>query len=154
MCLVVSPHCPQLAEGIYVGVDVFLRTLTRSQINSLEKALTMVFGGWGKGGRRMRGCLCGLNIDLIGNRFSFIPNNLCTGCRLCSFWRPYFFSSQLTNSLCSARFPAIHDGQCVTISTAEVGIIEKFGKYSRNAQPGCNFYCAPMEQLVGRLSFR
>ena len=41
-----------------------------------------------------------------------------------------------------------------TISTAEVGVIESWGKYSRLVQPGLNFIMCPMEQMVGRLSFR
>jgi len=41
-----------------------------------------------------------------------------------------------------------------TISTSEVGIIEKWGKYERLAQPGLGCVICPMEQIVGRLSFR
>jgi regulator of protease activity HflC (stomatin/prohibitin superfamily) len=41
-----------------------------------------------------------------------------------------------------------------TVSTAEVGVIEKWGKYSRLVQPGLNVVVCPMEQMVGRLSFR
>ena len=41
-----------------------------------------------------------------------------------------------------------------TISTAEVGVVERFGKYTRLAQPGLGCVVCPMEQLVGRLSFR
>jgi len=41
-----------------------------------------------------------------------------------------------------------------TVSTAEVGVIEKWGKYSRLVQPGLNVVMCPMEQMVGRLSFR
>lgn len=41
-----------------------------------------------------------------------------------------------------------------TISTSEVGVIESWGKFSRFVQPGLNFALCPMEQLVGRLSFR
>ena len=41
-----------------------------------------------------------------------------------------------------------------TISTAEVGVIESWGKFNRLAQPGLGFVLCPMEQLVGRLSFR
>jgi regulator of protease activity HflC (stomatin/prohibitin superfamily) len=41
-----------------------------------------------------------------------------------------------------------------TISTAEVGIVEKWGKFSRLVHPGLNFVVCPMEQLVGRMSFR
>jgi len=43
---------------------------------------------------------------------------------------------------------------CFTISTSEVGIVETWGKYSRSVQPGFAFTLCPMEQLVGRLSFR
>jgi len=43
---------------------------------------------------------------------------------------------------------------CFTISTAEVGVIESWGKFNRLAQPGLGFTFCPMEQLVGRLSFR
>jgi len=43
---------------------------------------------------------------------------------------------------------------CFTISTAEVGVIESWGKFERLAQPGLGFVLCPMEQLVGRLSFR
>mmetsp|Transcript_114283 Transcript_114283/g.330141 ORF Transcript_114283/g.330141 Transcript_114283/m.330141 type:complete len:281 (-) Transcript_114283:84-926(-) len=43
---------------------------------------------------------------------------------------------------------------CFTISTSEVGVIESWGKFSRLAQPGLGFVLCPMEQLVGRVSFR
>mmetsp|Transcript_1082 Transcript_1082/g.2492 ORF Transcript_1082/g.2492 Transcript_1082/m.2492 type:complete len:96 (-) Transcript_1082:535-822(-) len=43
---------------------------------------------------------------------------------------------------------------CFTISTSEVGVIESWGKFSRLAQPGLGFVICPMEQLVGRLSYR
>lgn len=43
---------------------------------------------------------------------------------------------------------------CFTISTAEVGVIERWGKYTRLVQPGLGITFCPMEQLVGRLSFR
>jgi len=43
---------------------------------------------------------------------------------------------------------------CFTISTSEVGIVEKWGKYNRSVQPGLGFVICPMEALVGRLSFR
>jgi len=43
---------------------------------------------------------------------------------------------------------------CFTISTSEVGVIETWGKYSRLAQPGLGIILCPMEQLVGRLSYR
>lgn len=43
---------------------------------------------------------------------------------------------------------------CFTISTSEVGVIEKWGKFSRLSQPGLGYVMCPMEQLVGRLSFR
>jgi len=41
-----------------------------------------------------------------------------------------------------------------TISTSEVGVVESWGKFSRLVQPGLNCVICPMEQLVGRLSFR
>lgn len=41
-----------------------------------------------------------------------------------------------------------------TISTAEVGVIERFGKYTRLAPPGLGFIICGAEQLVGRLSYR
>ena len=44
--------------------------------------------------------------------------------------------------------------QCFTISTSEVGIIERWGKYDRLAKAGCHIVCPPMDLLVGTLSFR
>ncbi|KAG7365907.1 membrane protease subunit [Nitzschia inconspicua] len=41
-----------------------------------------------------------------------------------------------------------------TISTSEVGVVERWGKYTRLAQPGLGCVLCPMEQLVGRISFR
>ena len=41
-----------------------------------------------------------------------------------------------------------------TISTSEVGVIESWGKFNRLVQPGLGCVLCPMEQLVGRLSFR
>lgn len=43
---------------------------------------------------------------------------------------------------------------CFTVSTSEVGVIERWGKYSRLVQPGLGCVLYPMEQLVGRVSFR
>jgi len=43
---------------------------------------------------------------------------------------------------------------CFTVSTAEVAVIERFGKFSHMATPGLRFICCPFEQLVGRMSFR
>jgi regulator of protease activity HflC (stomatin/prohibitin superfamily) len=43
---------------------------------------------------------------------------------------------------------------CFIISTAEVGVIETWGKYSRLVKPGLNVVFCPMEEMVGRLSFR
>ena len=44
---------------------------------------------------------------------------------------------------------------CFTIvQTAEVAVFERFGQFSRLAQPGFTFFCCPFEQEVGRLSFR
>jgi len=44
--------------------------------------------------------------------------------------------------------------QCFTISTSEVGIIERWGRYDRLAKAGCHIICPPMDVLVGTLSFR
>jgi len=41
-----------------------------------------------------------------------------------------------------------------TISTAEVGVIERFGKFTRLATPGLGFILCGVEQLVGRMSYR
>lgn len=41
-----------------------------------------------------------------------------------------------------------------TISTSEVGVIERWGKFSRMANPGLGVVICPMEQVVGRLSYR
>lgn len=41
-----------------------------------------------------------------------------------------------------------------TISTAEVGIIERFGKFSRLAPPGLGCAICVVEQLIGRMSYR
>jgi len=43
---------------------------------------------------------------------------------------------------------------CFTISTAEVGIIERFGKYDRMAGPGLGIFVCGVEELAGRLSQR
>jgi len=43
---------------------------------------------------------------------------------------------------------------CFTISTSEVGIIERWGKYDRQAKAGCHCIFAPMDVLVGTLTFR
>jgi len=43
---------------------------------------------------------------------------------------------------------------CFTISTSEVGVVERWGKYSGLVQPGLGLLCWPVSQLVGRLSFR
>lgn len=43
---------------------------------------------------------------------------------------------------------------CFTISTAEVGVIERCGKFNRMSQPGLGIAICPYEQLVGRLSYR
>jgi regulator of protease activity HflC (stomatin/prohibitin superfamily) len=43
---------------------------------------------------------------------------------------------------------------CFTVSTAEVGIVETWGKFSGLVQPGLGILCCPRSQLVGRLSFR
>eukprot|EP00553_Chaetoceros_curvisetus_P007228 CAMPEP_0204617692 /NCGR_PEP_ID=MMETSP0717-20131115/4589_1 /ASSEMBLY_ACC=CAM_ASM_000666 /TAXON_ID=230516 /ORGANISM="Chaetoceros curvisetus" /LENGTH=278 /DNA_ID=CAMNT_0051631291 /DNA_START=32 /DNA_END=868 /DNA_ORIENTATION=- len=41
-----------------------------------------------------------------------------------------------------------------TISTAEVGVIETFGKFSRLAPPGLGFTICCIQDLVGRMSYR
>jgi len=41
-----------------------------------------------------------------------------------------------------------------TVSTAEVGVIEKLGKFSRLAPPGLGCLICGIEQLVGRMSYR
>ncbi|KAL7576043.1 hypothetical protein ACA910_000830 [Epithemia clementina (nom. ined.)] len=43
---------------------------------------------------------------------------------------------------------------CFTISTAEVGVIETWGKYTGLAQPGCNIIICPMQFMAGKISFR
>lgn len=43
---------------------------------------------------------------------------------------------------------------CLVVSTAEVAIIEKFGKFTRLGQAGLNIIFCPCEEQVGRLSFR
>eukprot|EP00978_Attheya_sp_CCMP212_P003648 scaffold7661_cov45-Attheya_sp.AAC.3 len=43
---------------------------------------------------------------------------------------------------------------CFTVSTSEVGVVETWGKYSRVATPGLGCVIWPMDNLVGRLSFR
>jgi hypothetical protein len=37
--------------------------------------------------------------------------------------------------------------QCYTISTSEVGVIEKWGEFSRLSQPGFGVAVCPMEYL-------
>lgn len=41
-----------------------------------------------------------------------------------------------------------------TISTSEVGVIERFGKFSHLANPGLRCIIYPLDSLVGRLTFR
>jgi len=43
---------------------------------------------------------------------------------------------------------------CFTISTAQVGIIERFGKFNRLAAPGLGCFICGAEDLVGRMSYR
>jgi len=43
---------------------------------------------------------------------------------------------------------------CITISTSEVGLIERFGKFDRLAKAGFHVLCVPIDQLVATLSFR
>jgi len=41
-----------------------------------------------------------------------------------------------------------------TISTSEVGVIERWGKFTRLAPPGLGFIICGVENLVGRMSYR
>ncbi|GKY98890.1 hypothetical protein MPSEU_000844900 [Mayamaea pseudoterrestris] len=43
---------------------------------------------------------------------------------------------------------------CYIINTSEVGVIERFGKYSGLSQAGLGLVCWPISSLAGRLSFR
>ena len=43
---------------------------------------------------------------------------------------------------------------CFTVSTSEVGVIERWGKYDRLAKAGFHVICSPMDQLAGKLSLR
>jgi len=43
---------------------------------------------------------------------------------------------------------------CFTISTAEVGIIERFGKFDRLAAPGLGFFICGIEEIAGKMSYR
>lgn len=43
---------------------------------------------------------------------------------------------------------------CFTISTAQVGVIERFGKFNRLAAPGLGWFICGIEDLVGRMSYR
>jgi len=43
---------------------------------------------------------------------------------------------------------------CFTISTAEVGIIERFGKFDRLAAPGLGFFICGVEEIAGKMSYR
>lgn len=43
---------------------------------------------------------------------------------------------------------------CFTISTAEVGIIERFGKFDRLAAPGLGFFILGVEEMAGRMTYR
>ena len=43
---------------------------------------------------------------------------------------------------------------CYIINTSEVGILERFGRYSGLAQAGLGCACWPVTALAGRLSFR
>lgn len=40
------------------------------------------------------------------------------------------------------------------ISSGEVGVVERFGKFNRLAEAGCIPYCWPYENIVGRVSLR
>ena len=41
-----------------------------------------------------------------------------------------------------------------TVSTGSVGVIERFGKYSRLANPGCVLVMCPLEMMAGNVSLR
>lgn len=43
---------------------------------------------------------------------------------------------------------------CPFISTSEVGVVEKLGKFNRLAEPGCACLCIPFEYLAGKVSLR
>jgi len=43
---------------------------------------------------------------------------------------------------------------CFTISTAEVGVIERCGKFDRLAAPGLGFFICGVEEVVGRMTYR
>jgi len=43
---------------------------------------------------------------------------------------------------------------CTTISTSEVGVIERWGEFNRLAKAGFNIIVCPMDQMVGKVSFR
>eukprot|EP00981_Chlorochromonas_danica_P016289 scaffold16524_cov159-Ochromonas_danica.AAC.1 len=40
------------------------------------------------------------------------------------------------------------------INTSEVGVVEKYGKFSHLAEAGCFCLCAPFEYVVGKVSLR
>jgi len=42
----------------------------------------------------------------------------------------------------------------ITMSTSDVGIIQRFGKYERLAEAGCGILCWPIEKLAGSVSLR
>jgi regulator of protease activity HflC (stomatin/prohibitin superfamily) len=41
-----------------------------------------------------------------------------------------------------------------TVSTSEVGVIERFGKFARLAPPGLGFMICCLDEMVGRMSYR
>ena len=43
---------------------------------------------------------------------------------------------------------------CACVSSGEIGIVEKFGKFQRLASPGLQVICWPFECMAGRLSAR
>ena len=43
---------------------------------------------------------------------------------------------------------------CTTISTGTVGVIERYGKFNRMANPGCVCVVYPIEEIAGSVSLR
>jgi len=63
-------------------------------------------------------------------------------------------SATKTQSINTNQYQIMCLPVCFTISTSEVGVVERWGKYSGLVQPGLGLLCWPVSQLVGRLSFR
>lgn len=43
---------------------------------------------------------------------------------------------------------------CATVQSGDVGVIERFGEFKRDAQPGLHCICWPMESIAGTISTR